>query len=755
MRRTLWLCLVAAMAVWGTPVADAQQGVASLVVDLTSGATLSSEQRAIIDRAVLPGSVMKIVAVAAALEAEVITPRASIVCTRTVVVNGHRLTCTHPDLHRPLTAEEALTHSCNVYVATVAARLPRASLDRVLASLNLPVSGTAPVQAVALGLEGPHVVPAALVNVVARIAGGGPAVPWRPATIDVLRRGLRGAATAGTAAALGAAGIDALAKTGTVDAGGVSQGLVVGVSPSQHPTRGFALLVSGGAGMDAAALVAERLRARVTTENPSSPAHALGRDVRTPGRVRVGVMQRDQHYAVREMSVDDYVAQVIAGEQATASGDAALDALAIAARTYALANIGRHASEGFDLCDLTHCQVMRKATAGSRAASLRTAGQYLAAGNHPASVFYTASCGGHTERPSAVWRGAEDVPYLPSHADPACAGEPTWQSYVPAGELLRALHAGGFRGDAVRSLAIAARTASGRVQWVRVDGVAPAEITGENLRTLVGRVLGWQVLRSTLFEVTRTSTGFHFEGRGAGHGVGLCVVGAANRARRGESVAQILAAYYPGLELRTTSGDRTAMSTGVMSHGPALRVQLPREHEPMRALVQEQAVAALAAVTSRLQPDAIPPLTLRFHPTVESYERASGSPWFTTATTHGRTVDLLPLDVLRRRGLLGSTLRHELAHAATADALSRAPRWVHEGVAEWASRGDAARGRPPAPDASSAPACPADIEFMRASSAQQLSRLYDRALVCYLGDLRAGRSWKTWQQAIAAPSPAR
>ena len=86
--------------------------------------------------------------------------------------------------------------------------------------------------------------------------------------------------------------------------------------------------------------------------------------------------------------------------------------------------------EGFDLCDSTHCQVLRDSYAATRAASDVTAGQVLAWQGAPASVFYTASCGGRTERPSAVWRGAVDPPYLPSRRDRGCGGEPRWESEI-------------------------------------------------------------------------------------------------------------------------------------------------------------------------------------------------------------------------------------------------------------------------------------------------------------------------------------
>ncbi len=700
--------------------AQAQQGIASLIVDLRTGATLATERADVIDRPVLPGSVMKIAAIAAALESGVITPRTAIVCSRTVVVDGHQLTCSHPDLHRPLTAPEALSHSCNVYVATVATRLSRAAFDRSLASLGLPPSDpSAPVSAAALGLEGRRVTPRVLMAAVARVAGLPSQPAWRASTVDTVRAGLRGAAREGTAAALNGAGIDALAKTGTVGVGRVSQGLVVGVTPSNAPTLGFALLVSGGAGMDAASLVASRLRAAAQQATGSGVAGSAA----VVRRLRVGIAQPTGGYAVNEIPLDEYVAGVTAGEAASASSPAALEALAIAARTYALGNRGRHAADGFDLCDLTHCQVLRRATRASAAASVATAGTYLASGGHVAEVYYTASCGGHTEKPSAVWREAADVPHLPSRPDDACGGEPSWSSEIAARDLLRALRAGGFSGETIRGVRVVGRTASGRAAWLRIDGLSPAEVSGENLRSLVGRILGWQHVRSTLFDVTRTGSGYRFAGRGAGHGVGLCVLGATERARHGADAAAILREYYPGLELRTVA---TATHT--------VRVVLPVEQEPSRREVTALAERSLVDIAARLGVPDTAAVQLRFHPTVESYQRTTGQPWFTSASTRGDVINVLPLPVLRERGLLAATLRHEMAHVLTATALRGAPRWVSEGVAVWAERGTTAAGQ--------AATCPADAEFEQAASADALRHLYDRAAACYARELQRGRSWK-------------
>jgi len=92
-----------------------------------------------------------------------------------MMVDGKRLTCVHPDLHRPLTAAEALGHSCNVFFATVAQRLPRQALDGVLVRAGLPpVSPGAPLASAALGLSGIRATPPQLLDAFLRLVGPSP-----------------------------------------------------------------------------------------------------------------------------------------------------------------------------------------------------------------------------------------------------------------------------------------------------------------------------------------------------------------------------------------------------------------------------------------------------------------------------------------------------------------------------------------------------------------------------------------------------
>src|SRR6187455_2109252 len=151
--------------------------------------------------------------------------------------------------------------------------------------------------------------------------------------------------------------------------------------------------------------------------------------------IRLGAVA-DAH--VTTVPLEMYVARVLAGEADPKAGDAAQQALAIAIRTYTLKNVDRHARDGFDLCDSTHCQVPRPSTPTTRRAALATAGQVLTYRGQVAEIFYSASCGGRSERAGDVWPAA-DHPYLVSREDEVCRDDPEWSADFPLTRVQAAL----------------------------------------------------------------------------------------------------------------------------------------------------------------------------------------------------------------------------------------------------------------------------------------------------------------------------
>jgi stage II sporulation protein D len=175
---------------------------------------------------------------------------------------------------------------------------------------------------------------------------------------------------------------------------------------------------------------------------------------------------------------------------------------------------------------------------------MATAGRVLTYNGRAAEVFYSASCGGYSESASQVWPGL-DLPYLQAAEDDVHGGDPAWTIDVPLQRVQQVLRRAGFNGDRLRRVEIAERSPSGRVTRLRLLGLRPDAISGDRFRL----ALGATELRSTAFNLEVRGSTLRFTGRGYGHGVGLCVIGARRRAQRGESVEAILAKYFPGLRL--------------------------------------------------------------------------------------------------------------------------------------------------------------------------------------------------------------
>jgi len=78
----------------------------------------------------------------------------------------------------------------------------------------------------------------------------------------------------------------------------------------------------------------------------------------------------------------------------------------------------------------------------------------------------------------------------------------------------------------------------------------------------------------------------------------------------------------------------------------------------------------------------LPTLEIRFNESTGDFTSRTGQPWWAAAATKNNRIELQPLPLLKRRGVLITTLRHELAHVII-DAVSRdrAPRWLEEGFA--------------------------------------------------------------------------
>ena len=384
--------------------------------------------------------------------------------------------------------------------------------------------------------------------------------------------------------------------------------------------------------------------------------------------------------ATIEMPLEQYVAAVLAGECSTFRSDEGVKAMAVAARSYALNLRGRHAAQGYDLCATTHCQRVDPDAVTPRLASLaaQTSGELLWFEGKPAFACYSRSCGGATEDARAVWPDLR-APFLRSHPDPYCPRQPAaeWHWSAPAAEIASALRQSHLRAPAeITAIAIAQRTASGRVQVLALVGTAaPVRLSASSFRFAIGRALGFHTVRSDRWSVAREGAQLSFVGTGDGHGVGLCQLGADQMGVEGRGYREILAFYYPGTVLGLTARGLAWRRIG--GETVALMTTQPDRDGAVLAAAERQ-VKGIASQYGWTPPGGI---EIRLYPDVETFRNVTGEPGWVAARTAGRRIHLQPAAVLRTRSALDSTIHHELLHVfVEAQAAPGIPVWFREGL---------------------------------------------------------------------------
>jgi len=327
---------------------------------------------------------------------------------------------------------------------------------------------------------------------------------------------------------------------------------------------------------------------------------------------------------LNEVKREDYIAGVLGGESVRAFPLGALKAQAVAARTYALSQMG-HRSGGVDVVDTIADQVYvgtRPDWPELRQAVEETAGVIATYHDRPIVAYFSADCGGETRTNAAAGLGKGELPYLRAVVDaPAggpdyCSASPrhTWSLTLKSGDILPKVNAkAGAHMASIDSIRFNRVYSDGRVGEVEIDGkaaekastapaalqpdeaaigkgegdVAPLQPSAEapsppaSVRiTLTGfdfrRAVGTNVLKSQIMTVSPSADGsWTFSGKGYGHGVGLCQWGACGMARAGIGYDAILKHYYTGIELhhqspRTGTLDGTARDLGGAAAGNAV-----------------------------------------------------------------------------------------------------------------------------------------------------------------------------------------
>ncbi len=310
------------------------------------------------------------------------------------------------------------------------------------------------------------------------------------------------------------------------------------------------------------------------------------------------VVEADKITAINELPVEQYLASVISSEMKATAGLELLKAHAVISRSWLLAQMQRRKDSQeqkngffsfikkddelirwydredhtiFDVCADDHCQryqgITKQTCKAVEQALKATKGQILYYDDEICDARFSKCCGGVTEEFQYCW---EDTPkpYLVSIQDPYCNTSDKevlsqvlndydletndfyrWTVEYSTEELSKLVNEK-MKDDfgQITDLIPMERGKSGRIWKLKIVGTKKTFIIGKELE--IRRALSETHLYSSAFDVEKTAKGFRLHGKGWGHGVGLCQIGAAVMGQQGYNYEQILLHYYRGAEIK-------------------------------------------------------------------------------------------------------------------------------------------------------------------------------------------------------------
>lgn len=262
-------------------------------------------------------------------------------------------------------------------------------------------------------------------------------------------------------------------------------------------------------------------------------------------------IDRNKFFVINELDIEEYLYGVVGREVSKTWPEEVLKAQAVAARTFAIKNLGKHKSDGYDLCDRVHCQVyggMSAESDGIIKAVDDTRAEVVSYEDKLAYVFYHANCGGYTENVMNVWGSKVDIPYLRGRRCSYCKGSDSssWKIFISFFDIKNAMSRNGYKVGNVLDVKIKSFTKSGRAKAILIRGdIGSATINGNKFRNM----LGAGRVYSCKFKIVNKKDGIQLVGSGSGHGVGMCQVGAKRMADEGASYKDILEYYFSGVKI--------------------------------------------------------------------------------------------------------------------------------------------------------------------------------------------------------------
>ncbi len=292
----------------------------------------------------------------------------------------------------------------------------------------------------------------------------------------------------------------------------------------------------------------------------NEPLVVLGQNLSTdrnfwPGIVSLVKSEKGKFNLISRLPLKNYLAGVLNGEMPKDWPLSTLKAQAIAARSYAQSIMNERKKFSYDVETDHRDQVyipnvtpdLGAPLTNQQRAIFETRNIILVEKNRLLKAYFHSDCGGESASAKSVWGVSRPSLVLPGKCSSEKKSE--WVYKIEEDQLLKKLKSvlPRLNGSIFSAFQWIYSPKSERLSEVKIAFAQgkPAQLSSQDFR----KALGYNNLKSTLFNVQKQDHFYIFNGRGFGHGVGLCQWGARSMGKAGSSFQNILAHYYPGAEL--------------------------------------------------------------------------------------------------------------------------------------------------------------------------------------------------------------
>ncbi len=250
---------------------------------------------------------------------------------------------------------------------------------------------------------------------------------------------------------------------------------------------------------------------------------------------------KSQFILMNRVGLESYIAGVVQSESGKSNNLEYYKLQTILCRTYLLAQLNRHINEGFGVCDDVHCQayLSRATEKNIKNAVESTKGLVIVDNNlNLITAAFHSNCGGQTCNSEDVW--AISTTYLKTVNDAFCSQKvhSVWEKSISYDEWKAYLKSKGKKDvdktmDKTQGTSIILKGNNRAINYVDGNFKIPLKTIRADFK-----------LKSAFFAIEQKGNDIVFEGRGYGHGVGLCQEGAMEMSKAKYSYLDILHYYY-------------------------------------------------------------------------------------------------------------------------------------------------------------------------------------------------------------------